>query len=395
MEMMTTIRSVLIAGFLCITSVAASAQDSSVQDVLEFLATNQSVRTDDFVRDTQAAQATSDTLAAALLVELTTFPLPTSSGGFSYRFNPSLGTLERVAQSFGPTFVDRAVTAGAGYASASITFQPSQFVSLDGRRLGDGSLITTSNKFRDEAAPFDFESLTLDMRTDTVTLFGNYGVTDRIDVGFALPMILSRVSGERVNTYRGTSSVQARGQATAFGVGDIPIRSKQHLVRSQSWGLATSVELYLPTGSRENLQGTGKTALKTLVIASTAGSDIELSANGGFVFGGAANHAIMAGAVSAELTRGLTLSAEGVGRYVDGRGRISEVAQSHPLFSGVDTIRLLPTDSGIMNFTAVLGIRWNVAGTWLVNSYVLFPVAGASLAARPVPAFSVDYSFIP
>ena len=389
------IRCVLVAGVLCVTSVAVSAQETSVQDVLEFLATNQSVRTGDFVSDAQAAQATSDTLARALLVELTTFPLPTSSGGFSYRFNPAIGTLERVAQSFGPMFVDRAVTGGAGYASLSLTFQPSQFVSLDGRRLRDGSLITTSNKFRDEAAPFDFESLTLDMRNDTAIVFGNYGLTDRIDIGFALPIITSRVSGERVNTYRGTSSVQARGQATASGVGDIPIRSKQHLVRRPSWGLATSVDVYLPTGTRENLQGSGKTALKTLVIASTSGSHLELNANGGFVFGGAASHAIFAGAASAEVSSRVTLSAEGVARYVEDRGRIQEVVQPHPLFSGVDTIRLLPTDSGIMNFTAVAGIRWNVAGTWLVNSYVLIPVAGASLAARPVPAFSVDYSFVP
>src|SRR5918998_4618362 len=87
------------------------AQSPSASEVLGFLVTNQTVATGDFVKDAQAAEATRATLARSLLVEMTTFPVTTASGGFAYRFDPALGTLERVSQGFGPFFVDRAVVA--------------------------------------------------------------------------------------------------------------------------------------------------------------------------------------------------------------------------------------------------------------------------------------------
>jgi hypothetical protein len=175
------------------------AQNRSPNEVLSFLLTTQALPTGDFVKDQQAAQATRDTLARALLVELSAVPLTTSSGGFNYRFNSSLGTIERVTRGFGPFFVDRATTAGSGQASISATFRYSQFETLDGRNLRDGSLVTSSNKFRDESAPFDVETLTLNLATRTFTLFGNYGLTDRIDLGIAIPVVQLSLSGDRVN----------------------------------------------------------------------------------------------------------------------------------------------------------------------------------------------------
>jgi hypothetical protein len=117
---------VLLAG-------VSEAQTRSADDVLSFLITNQSVSTGDFVKDAQASEATRDTLVRALLVELANVPLTTSSGGFNYRFNSSLGTFERVTQGFGPFFVDRATSAGRGQASVSATFRYSRFNSLDQR----------------------------------------------------------------------------------------------------------------------------------------------------------------------------------------------------------------------------------------------------------------------
>ena len=371
---------------------AANAQTRSASDVLSFLTLNQAVATADFVRDVEAAEATRETLAASLLVELTTFPLPTASSGFSYQFNPAIGTMERVAQGFGPFFVDRAATAGAGHVAMSVTYRSSAFVSLDGRALRDGSLVTVSNKFRDETSAFEFEALTLNVRTDTVTAFANYGLTDRIDVGVAVPVVRIGITGERASTYRGQSTVQARGSAESIGFGDVPIRSKQHLLRARDWGLATSVELYLPTGDPENLRGSGRTVLKGSVIASSMRGPLEWSANAGYVFGGISNYMVSSGAMAVAVSDRLTVTAEAVAQRV---GRtIGQVAQPHPSMDGVDTIRLLPNVTDALNVTAITGFRWNVSDTWLVNSYVLIPVTGAGLAARLIPAVSLDYLFV-
>src|ERR1700736_4304485 len=92
----------------------AQAQQS-VSEVLTFLVTNQTVATGNFERDRAAAQATSDTISRALLANLATLPVTASSGAFVYRLNPELGTVERATPSFGPFFVERALTAGTNH----------------------------------------------------------------------------------------------------------------------------------------------------------------------------------------------------------------------------------------------------------------------------------------
>src|SRR5882672_891066 len=135
----------------------------TVADVLRFLVTNQSVQTGSVERDRDAAQATSRTISRALLANLATLPVTTSSGAFVYRLNPELGTVERATQSFGPFFLERALTAGRHQASVGMAMQHLHFNALDGRALDDGSLVTTANRFTDENAPFDVDQLTLNL----------------------------------------------------------------------------------------------------------------------------------------------------------------------------------------------------------------------------------------
>ena len=101
----------------------ASAQTATVRDIVDLLVTNQSVQTGDFVKDRAAAEAASAALGQALLVSLATLPTSSSSAGFTYRFNPSLGTLERTTTNFGPSFVERAVTSGRGRVAFGTTWQ--------------------------------------------------------------------------------------------------------------------------------------------------------------------------------------------------------------------------------------------------------------------------------
>ena len=371
----------------------AFAQERSANEVLSFLLTTQSVANTDFIRDRQASEATHDTLVRALLVEMATIPLTTSSGGFNYKFNPSLGTVDRVTQGFGPFFVDRAATTGRGRVSLSATYRYAQFVTLDERDLRDGSLITSSNKFRDEGAPFDFEALNLDVQTSTVTFFGTYGLTDEIDVGVGVPVVHLRLSGERTNVYRGASIVQARGRASYIGMADIPIRLKVHFDRVSGWDLATNFELRLPTGSRDNLNGSGRYALTTAVIASTGEGPLEAHANAAFTIGGASVQAVGGAAVAATLMNRVTVSAETLVRWIDHLRGIREVAEPHPSISGVDTIRLLPGSRSGALVAVVPGIRWNITSTWLVNSHVVVPITSGGLLAHPIPAISLDYSF--
>jgi len=63
---------------------AARAQSQSATDIVGFLMLNQAVPTADFERDRAAADAARQTIVNALLVNLASVPLSTSSGGFVY-----------------------------------------------------------------------------------------------------------------------------------------------------------------------------------------------------------------------------------------------------------------------------------------------------------------------
>ena len=136
-------------------------QNLTATQIIDFLMLNQAVPTADFERDRAAAEAARQTIANALLVNLASVPLSTSSGGFVYRFNEQLGVPERAADTFGPFFVERAITAVTGHPSFGVTASTSSFNELDGKPLRNGTLLTIANRFRDEAAPFDTETLTL------------------------------------------------------------------------------------------------------------------------------------------------------------------------------------------------------------------------------------------
>src|SRR5262247_503284 len=132
-------RTAIVTSAICCTAPAFA--QSTVSDVLNFLVTNQSIATGSPQRDRAAAQATSDTIARSLRASLATLPISTSSGGFVYRLDPDLGTMERRSASFGPVFVERASGAGRGSTSIGLTLQHMRFDSLDGRALRNGSLV--------------------------------------------------------------------------------------------------------------------------------------------------------------------------------------------------------------------------------------------------------------
>jgi hypothetical protein len=247
---------------------APCAQAQSLADALTFLVTNQSVPTGSVERDRDAAQAASVTISRALLANLSTLPVASSSGAFVYRLNPELGTVERATQTFGPFFLERALTAGHGRASVGLTVQHLIFTSLDGRSLGDGSLVTTANQFVDEREPFDVDRLTLHINADVATLYGTVGVTNRLDVGFAAPMVSLTLDGSRINTYRGRTFTQATARGHATGFADVVVRTKYTVYDEDEAALAAAVDVRLPTGRQADLLGTGSASYKFSALGS-------------------------------------------------------------------------------------------------------------------------------
>lgn len=388
-------RAVVAAALACLIPGAALAQESPqhVQDILRFLVTNQGVQTGDFEKDQEAADATRATLTRILLSSIATQPVSTSSSGFTYRLNPAIGTVERASQTFGPFYVERALTAGAGQASFGFTMRYASFQSLDGNDLRDGNFVTIANQFADEPEPFDVETLTLNVRASTATFFANVGVADQVDIGVAVPLIRLDIEGSRLNNYRGQTLLQARATANTVGFGDVAIRSKVRLTGDGPATVSAGVEARLPTGREEDLLGGGELALGFLGLGSYEAGRASLYGNFSFRQGGLGPELTYGGAVAVAATPRLTLVGEVLARRIAGIRRISEVVAPHPRIAGVQTLRLMPAGDDQMTAFSVAGFKWNVSGTWLLHGHVMLPVSDGGLTARITPAVALDYSF--
>ena len=375
------------------SSASPAFAQQSVSDVLTFLLTNRSIATGDFVRDEQAAASTSDVLTRFLTLELATIPIASSASGFTYRLDRTLGTVVRSSDSFGPFFVERSLTSGRGRASLGFGYRGTSFTNLDGRSLRDGTLVSTASTLRGEAAPFDIETVTLRMRTDTMTLTGNVGVTDRLDIGAVVPFVRVSLQGERVDTYRGRALVQATGSAAASGLGDVVTNAKYNVLRDGASGVAIAAEARLPTGQEDDLLGVGSAVVTPRVIGSYEGRRVGVHGNAGYSFRKGSEAVSYEAALTAAPSPRLTLVGEVSGMRLTGVGRLSQATQPHPTLVGVDTIRLTSIDATINRVYAVAGFKWNVANTWLLTANVRRPLTDTGLNADWVPTITFDYAF--
>jgi hypothetical protein len=373
-------------------AVPVTAQET-VSDIVNFLVTNQAVQTGDFERDQAAAAAARDAIARALLVNLASVPLASASSGFLYRLNPQLGTVERATESFGAFFVERALGPGAGRASLGATMSTSAFDRLGDLDLRDGSLVTVFNQFRDEPDPFDTESLTLRVRSRTLTLFGSVGVTDRLEIGGALPLVELTLDGQRLNVYRGAETLQASGEASASGVGDIALRAKYTLLSGSAGAIAAGAEVRLPTGDEINLLGAGATSYRFIGIGSYEGGALTLHGNGGFVVGGISDEINFAGAAAIAVHPRFTISGEALFRRIAELAEIALVTEPHPTIIGVDTARLLAGEPGAWVSNAVAGVKWNAGGSVVLGGHLAFPLVRRGLTAPVTPTFTFEYAF--
>jgi hypothetical protein len=384
-------------GIVCVIILGVSQRSAVAQQtmngILSFLLTNRSIPTGDLVQDEQAAAATRDTISGFLLLELATLPVSSSPGGFTYRLNPSLGTIQRSSESFGPFFIERSLTAGTHRVSFGLTYQNASFDTIDGRSLRDGTLIATATRFQNQTQPFDVETLSLRIRASTLTMVANYGVTDQLDVGAAVPFVNLSLNGQRIDTYHGQSFLQADASATASGLGDAAVRAKYNVWRSGGSGFAVGGEVRVPTGNDQNMLGAGKAAARPFLVGSVEHGRVGLHGDLGYTFGGLSREINYGGAITAAGTPRLTLVGELAGRHVAKLGTLTYITEPNPQIMGVDTVRLGSAELGTERLIAIAGFKWNPAATWLLSGSVVRPLTTTGLNAAWTPSVTLDYSF--
>lgn len=370
-----------------------SAAAQTVGGQLSSLLTSSATVPPTVVQDPSARAATFAAVAGLLTVELTNLPVTSSSGGFVYRLNPALGTVERASGSFGPFFTERAVRSGADQLSIGLAYQTASFSTLQGADLGAGTFPTNAMRAVGTTSPFNVDTLRLDLDARTVTGVVRYGVTNAFDIGVQVPVVSLRFTGTRVNSTNGASTFNVVESGSATGVGDMTVTARYRLYETAGRGLALGTDVKLPTGRSEDLLGAGSAAVKTLMIGSIEGERWSAHLNGGVGAGGASGELSWGGAVTFEPVTRVTIVGELFGRRLHELHRLVDIYEAHPTQSGVETMRWVAQDEGVATSYAVTGVKWNIGGSAVLNASLLMRLTDAGLRARVTPSISLDYAF--
>src|SRR5712691_11675087 len=230
---------------------------------------------------------------ATLAAQFATYPLTSSSGAFTYTLDPETGQPLPTSESFGPIFAERPETLGRRKANVGVTSLNYHFDKLEGFDLDSGRIVFTlfhedTDHNGNHITP-SFEGdvidsrLFLDLRLSTTIAFANFGITDRLDLGIAVPYVRAKLDATTRDTILPVATVSGTHQFSggalvhdfsqsgrANGVGDVVLRGKYNFKK----GFAGAFDLRLPTGDEKDLLGSGATQLRLLLIARGAKYDI-------------------------------------------------------------------------------------------------------------------------
>lgn len=301
-----------------------------------------------------------------LLTLLSTSPVASPSGGFTYTFDPMLGTFRRTSESFGPTFAERALTIGRGRVSVGFGYQHATYDTFEGLNLrqrgavkfyvphsdccnrgggvvaeGDGSRLTPA--FEGDLVRAE---LALNLTTDASVFAVNYGVHDRLDIGVVVPFLhvsldasvqttierLSTAAEPEIHSFGASDPDRALFSASgsASGLGDIVVRSKYRVLPAAGGGLAVALDVRVPTGDESNLLGTGGVQSKLYAIGSFSRGSFSPHVNAGYTFSTAGalpdarlrDEVNVAAGFDWALTPRATLAVDWVGRSLQDAGRL-------------------------------------------------------------------------
>lgn len=245
-----------------------------------------------------------DFLTNSIGISIANIPLNAASGGSIWGRGPD-GLPVRTETSAGPIFTERGQTLGRGRMLFSASFTRLDYRSIRGVPL-DGLVFTfphfdvTGDGLQNPA----FESDVLEVKTsvgitvNAVTPSVTYGLTDRIDISVAVPLINASISGTSeaqivpfsnpTPHHFGTSQnpllrTTSTADGSATGIGDVAVRLKAGVYASNRGAFAILGDVRLATGNEDNFLGAGGTSFSVIGVGSLRRGAFSPHVNAGFV----------------------------------------------------------------------------------------------------------------
>lgn len=360
--------------------------------------------------------------------QLSSLPIPSPASGFTYTFDPALGTSTRSANSFGPILGERAETIGKGRFYFGFSYQHFQFDSLDGQALRNvpsvfEHLQTTADPEikKDIITTENF----LDIQLSQTITYVTYGVHNRLDVSVAFPYVtakldvVSNATIQRIGTgtrtdihyFRDsngnvTNRRQFASAGTASGPGDVQVRLKGTAWKAKPASIALGVDVRLPTGDEFDLLGSGALGVRPFAVISGRVGKVTPHLNAGYQWndssvlagdirsgrrGHLPNQFTWAAGFDAGLDQRFTVAFDLLGQRIFNSARVDRSAFTAANGAVFPSIAFSRRDA---NLTAgALGFKVNPVGTLLVAFNVTFQMNDPGLRDRVTPLIGVSYTF--
>jgi Putative MetA-pathway of phenol degradation len=403
-------------------------------------------------------------LTAEIGTQLSQLPITTPASGFTFSFNPALGVVSETTQNFGPILTERAQTIGKHKLYVGFSYQYFNFDNVDGVNLKSFGAVfhhepeacpnpNTNNVSCTAAGAVsitqDFISTQnrIDLKVHQFTAVATFGVTNRLDLSVAIPILdvrMDMTSNATIQNIEATDpsimppccvhqfnpSPLQPGEAlgplftapsngfmyhnqasftrgnSAAGIGDLIVRGKLVAIRGEKAGLAVGVDVHFPTGDELNLLGAGTWGARPFVAFSYAGR-VAPHASFGYQING---NSLLAGDVTADtkahlpniisytagvdagITRHLSASVDFLGQALHNEKKISQAAPVVD-FVGVSHPEITTSSATVNQASIAVGGKVNPFGRLLLTADVIFRVNDAGLHSKPVPLIGISYTF--
>jgi hypothetical protein len=381
-------------------------------------------------------------------VQLSQLPLASPASGFVFSFNPSLGVVARSNESLGPILTDRAETLGKQKLFVGVSYQFFNFDKADGVNLRNfgvvlshepeptvcasspstpGCATTGSPTYTNDVVA---TKNSLDLKVHQITIVATYGVTDRLDLSIAVPLLEVRmgmyssatlfnfepppvnhaffpISPTNHETYVSSTNAIFFNGNSSRGIGDIVLRGKFLAWKGEHSAVAVGMDAHLPTGDANNFLGAGAWGIRPFATYTYSGrisphATIGMQTNGDSVLAGdittqPATTAHLpdiitySAGVDAGIVRRLSVSVDFLGQSLRDAAKIATttytdyVGDAHPNIT---------TSKGVLNQDSIAaGIKLNLAGKLLFTANVLYQLNNAGLHSKPIPLAGLSYTF--
>jgi hypothetical protein len=368
----------------------------------------------------------------ALTSQLATVPLPSPASGFTYTFDAATGTFMRSTRSFGPILAERGETIGRGRIAFGYSYQFFSYDALDGLRLASIPAVFTHDNPEagggraDAVATANTVEATVSRFTGALT----YGLSSRVDVSLAVPVVhtrlslLSNATIHRVGTgsnvavhyFRDPDAIGGYGstrqyfaEGSAGGVGDLVARVKATMMREGTRALAAGLDVRMPTGDEQNLLGSGAVGIRPFVAFSSQMGAFAPHFNAAYQWNG---ESLIGGnvreGVKGDLPDQFTYAAGGdvlvaprlsvivdlFGQRVVSSPRLIAVESTRSGVAGsvtLDDIRFV--NESYWTSSGSFGLKANLLSRMLLTFNLQFAIADGGLTDRLSPLVGMEWAF--